>query len=113
LALTLEVRDFCIILLLHCIEEFYVHDVSTLLCLPTELRFIKYDFAMETFSGKYLHDDYLDWDRLSLSRASRQLFAETAHDYLDHKLYPGQCLEVLVDDIASLKDIVAERTPSQ
>lgn len=56
---------------------------SPLLCLPTEPRFMIYDFAMDSFSENWQHDDSLGWDRLSISRASRQLFAETAHDYFN------------------------------
>ena len=40
------------------------------------------------FSPQVVHDDYPTWDRLTFSRTSRQIFAETAPSYFSNKLLP-------------------------
>ena len=61
---------------------------SPLLRLPTELRFMIYEFALDIGAAhvKLTHDDYPDWDRTNLCYASRQLWADVSRDYYDLKL---------------------------
>ncbi|KAH6879058.1 hypothetical protein BKA58DRAFT_453270 [Alternaria rosae] len=52
---------------------------SPLLRLPAELRNKIFDLALEISAKSWQHKPDIHWDRLHLSRTSRQIFAETAH----------------------------------
>ncbi|KAF1912278.1 hypothetical protein BDU57DRAFT_522466 [Ampelomyces quisqualis] len=55
--------------------------------MPLEIRNSVYELAIGTVDPK-LHIDNLSWDRLSFSRTSHQIFAETAARYFALKRLP-------------------------
>lgn len=63
---------------------------SPLLRLPAELRNKIFDLALELSANSWQHKSGLHWDRLHLSRTSRQIVAETAHYFAIH-IYPVAC----------------------
>jgi hypothetical protein len=81
--------------------------------LPAEIRNQIYGLVMDTDYQHLLHEDCFDWDRLSLSRTSRQLFAETAQDYFDNKLRDFANSGVLLAEPGSNKVLITKLTPSQ
>lgn len=62
-------------------------------------------------SSKVLNDDLLEWDRLSLSRTCRQIFAETAQRYFEQKLLPLSSRKGI--SYRGISGIVRKLTPSQ
>jgi hypothetical protein len=81
--------------------------------MPAEIRNRIYDFTLDLQSGQIDHDDYCDWDRLYLSRACRQIFAETASPYFTAKILPLHEHGIRLDARQVTWPIVKALTPSQ
>ncbi|KAF2831299.1 hypothetical protein CC86DRAFT_137468 [Ophiobolus disseminans] len=82
-------------------SAYYNQHNSRLLRLPAEIRNRILELAMDIDGpAPSLHDEYPLWDRLDVSRTSRQIFAETAHRYFQSKLifFPNALHELLCID---------------
>jgi hypothetical protein len=60
-----------------------------------------------------LHEDRLTWDRLNLSRACRQLFAETAAQYFATKMLSVIAFLSIPHSGSTIRDFALLLTPSQ
>ncbi|KAI4685519.1 uncharacterized protein J4E84_006247 [Alternaria hordeiaustralica] len=86
---------------------------SPLLRLPAEIRNKIFDLAQELSARSWKHDSHFYWDRLELSRASRQIFAETAHAYFAIHIYPVARFIHREFDLSDLSKLRKRCTPLQ
>lgn len=68
---------------------------------------------MDTEYQHLLHEDHYNRDRLSLSRTSRQLFAETAQEYFNNNLMPLNTCGIILRNLGSNKILAKVFTPAQ
>jgi len=86
---------------------------SPLLRLPAEVRNKIFDLTLELSARSWQHESHFHWDRLDLSRASRQIFAETAHAYFAVHLYPVARFIHREFDLSDLSKLRKRCTPLQ
>ena len=86
---------------------------SPLLRLSAEIRNKIFNIALDLSARSWQHDSYFHWDRLNLSRASRQIFAETAHAYFAVHIYPVARFIHREFDLSDLSKLRKRCTPLQ